>query len=235
MYVSCSTMSSPPNLVLTSSSQPSTLGVGLVLSEEVRVNELAIEERRRVKQICDEDRERFRKHYEVEWQLGRTKEITPLSEEFRARQIEEQKRAKQFCNEERQRFKQRYDRERLSREANRTVQAGRGGVGSRGLASPRTREEHLAKDHQLIESNKLARQRACQEQRDKDDELLERYRLEKLQDAELRESRRRQDEQRRRFSQARGDAIAGDILRHKVSVCKPISIDLFRANQSRVL
>ena len=55
MYVSCLTMSSSLNLVLTSSSQLSTLGVGLVLSEEVRINKLAIEERRRVKQICDKD------------------------------------------------------------------------------------------------------------------------------------------------------------------------------------
>jgi hypothetical protein len=217
-YDSCPTMPSSAEFVLTSSSsQPSTLGVGLVLDGDIRANEVTIEEQRSAKQICDEDRKRFQKLYEEERQLERTKQlchrlptkITPLSEEVRARQIEEQKRAKEFCNEERERFKQLYNEERQPEGANRTVHSRREDVEDRGLA----------------------RRRAWEEQRAKDNELLERCRLEKLRDAELRKLRLQQGEQRRRISQARDDSITGDILRHKASVYKPILVDLLGLTQ----
>jgi hypothetical protein len=45
-------MSSPPKFILTSSSsQPSRLGDSLLLSEEVRVYEVAIDEQKRTKQL----------------------------------------------------------------------------------------------------------------------------------------------------------------------------------------
>jgi hypothetical protein len=205
MYDFGPTMSSPHEFVLTSSSsQPSTLGVSPVLSEEIRANEVVIEEQRRAKQICEEHRKRFQKLYEEERQLERTKQlhqslpakIIPLSEEVRARQIEEQKRAKRFCDEERKRFKQLYDEERRQGGANRTAQARSGD----------------------LESRDLARRRARQGQQDKDNELLERYRLKKLRDAELRKLRLQQDERRRRVMQAQDSSMTEALLRHKASI-----------------
>jgi hypothetical protein len=90
-----SIMSSPPKFILTSSSsQPSRLGDSLVLgntgvglvrnglpveitqqSEDIRAYEVAIEEQKRAKQICNADRERFRKFYDDELQRKRPKQF----------------------------------------------------------------------------------------------------------------------------------------------------------------
>jgi pyruvate/oxaloacetate carboxyltransferase len=95
MYDFCPTMLSSHEFVLTSSSsQPSTLGVSLVLSEEIRANEVAIKKQRRAKQICEEHQKRFQKLYEKERQLEKTKQlyyrlpakIIPLSDKVRAHQ-----------------------------------------------------------------------------------------------------------------------------------------------------
>ena len=93
-YSSSSTMSSPKFMLTSSSSQPSRLGDGLVLGdigvglvpnglpaditqqgEDIRAHEVAIEEQKRAKQICDADRERFRQFYDDELRRKRAKQF----------------------------------------------------------------------------------------------------------------------------------------------------------------
>ncbi|KFZ14666.1 hypothetical protein V501_03139 [Pseudogymnoascus sp. VKM F-4519 (FW-2642)] len=172
-------------MLTSSSSQPSRLGDSLVLSntgvglvrnglpveitqqsEDVRAHEVAIDEQRRAKEICDADRARFRQFYDDELR---------------------RKRSKQFLSGERPRGGPK-----------KTFQAGEGGVESNKAAQEnlRARQEQRAKDDQLRESTKLARQRARQQQRVKDDQLRE----------------------SRKVKQARDDSTIGALLRHEADI-----------------
>src|SRR5450756_157990 len=96
--------------------------------------------------------------------------------------IELQKRAKQICDADKERFKQFYDDE-LRRKRPKQSRSREGeGVQSNNAAQRklRARQEQRLRDDQLLEGRRLARQRASQEQRVKDAQLLERHRLEKL-------------------------------------------------------
>jgi hypothetical protein len=195
-------MSSPPKFMLTSSlSQPSRLGDSLVLgntgvglvrngfpveitqqSEDVHAYEVAIEEKKRAKQICDADRERFRQFYDDELRRKRL-------EQFLYREQSPGGPNKTFQAGEGDVESNKAAQERL-----------------------RARQEQRVKDDQLRESRRLARQRAWQEQRVKDDQLLERYKLERLWDRELRRLRLQQDIQWRRITKARDDSVTGALL-----------------------
>jgi hypothetical protein len=148
-------MPSPSEFALTSSlSQPSRLGDGLALgntgvwfirngppaeitqeSKEVRAHEVAIEEQKRIKHVCDEDRRRFKWLYDDERERERIKqqerqrerieqlhsrerrpeggvESTNVTPEEQRAKDEEQKRAKRICDEDQRWFRRLYDEER---------------------------------------------------------------------------------------------------------------------------
>jgi hypothetical protein len=148
-------------MLTSSSSQPSRLGDSLVLgnthvglvrnglpveitqqSEDVRAHEVAIEEQKRGKQICDTDRERFRQFYNNDLR---------------------RKRSKQFLSRERPPGgpNKAFQAREGDIESNKAAQK-----------KLRASQEQRVKDDRLQESRRLARQRAWQEQRVKDDQLL---------------------------------------------------------------
>jgi hypothetical protein len=138
--------------------------------------------------------------------------------------VEVQKKAKQICNVDRERFRQFYDDE-LQRKrpkkflhkerpgASKTFQGGEGYVESNKVAQEklRARQEQRIKDDQLLESGRLARQRVWQEQRVKDDQFLESCRLAKqeqrVKDDQLRESRRLAKQRARQEQRVRNDQL----------------------------
>jgi hypothetical protein len=79
-------------------SRLSRLQDGLLLSEKVHTRDFAIEEQTRAKQICDDDRKRFRRLHDKEWERERVKrlcsrlppKITQKNEEDLVRELEEQ-------------------------------------------------------------------------------------------------------------------------------------------------
>lgn len=126
--------------------------------------------------------------------------------------IEVQKRAKQICDADQERFRRFYD-DKLRRERSKQFISGelpRGGPNK----TLHGREGDL-------EFNQAAQEtlRARQEPRVKDDQLLESYKLAKLEDAERRRGLRlQQDEARRRVKQARDVSVMGSLLRHKPDI-----------------
>jgi len=170
-------MLSPVKFVLiSSSSQPSRLGGGLVPSdnnvgsvrgglpptvahqgEEVDTDEIAIEQQKRSKQICDADREKYRQFYDDELR---------------------RKRPQQFLYRERPRGGEsdKVAQEKLRASQGQRVKHNQLQEGTR-LAKQRAWQEQREKDDRLRERRRLARQRAWKEQRDKDEQLLESHRL----------------------------------------------------------
>ena len=197
-------------------SRLSRLQDGLLLSEKVHTRDFAMEEQTRAKQICDDDRKRFRRLHDEEWERERVKrlcsrlppKITQKNEEDLVRELEEQEEqpaeaarivedrmlANQRAYQEQERVRDEQLLERL-----------------------RAQEEQRAKDAQIMESRKLARRQVWQEQRLKDEQLLETYRLARLRDRELRNLRVQENEQRRRITRARDDSMVAALLRHEAS------------------
>lgn len=206
-------MSSPLKFALTSSSsQPSRLGDSLVFSntgvglvglpveithhsEDVRAHEVAIEEQKRAKQICDADRERFRQFYDDELRRKRIKQVperqqegssktfhtrqgdvqsTPGAVEEQRAKDEKQKGARQICDEDRDRFRQFYDEE-LRRKRFQQLHSGeRQPEGANKTFRPRKGD---GKPTRAVQEEQRAKQRARHEQRVKDDQLRESKRL----------------------------------------------------------
>ena len=170
----------------------------LLLSEKVHTPNFAMEEQTRAKQICDDDRKRFRRLHDEEWERERVKRlcsrlppnITQKNNEVLARELEEQEEqraeavriigdrmlANQRPNQEQERVT---DEQLLERRRAREQQRA---------------EERRAEVARIIEDRILANQRARQEQkRVRDEQLLERHRAQEEQrakDAQIIEGRK---------------------------------------------
>jgi hypothetical protein len=172
-----------------------------------------MEEQTRAKQICDDDRKRFMRLHDEEWERRKVKrlcsrlppKITQKNEEVFARELEEQE-------------EQRVESARVVEDrilANQRARQEQERVRDDQLLEIRqAREEQRAKDAQIIESRKLARRQVWQEQQLKDEQLLETYRLAKLRDKELRNLR----DHRLRESSYRDEAGIKALDRHEAAL-----------------
>lgn len=172
---------------------------GLLLSKKVHTRNFAMEEQTRAKQICDNDRKRFRRLHDEEWERGRVKRlcnrlppnITQKNEGILPRESEQEEQraeavriigdrmlANQRAHQD-QELEQVTDEQLLERRRAREQQRA---------------EEQRAEVARIIEDRIVANQRARQEQgRVRDEQLLERHRAreeQRAKDTQIIEGRR---------------------------------------------